>query len=252
MGIQTGWKLWKVKPLWNCRKIQRNHGYRDTPLWRFPVDLQTVYSLGHKQGHEMFPEEDTNPATFVLTLKSQLFLAWHPKDFDELAPASLPAYHQHCLSPLPPFPLIPARANHLQFQQLPLLFQKHSLGSPLWAGFGSHRPSDCSHSGISMRAFLSPPLTRPPSFQCVLRTLLLRLSSCLTSFFLLCLLFQALMLRGPQFSRLFSSLSTLPPDLTSAGLTAACSALLLGGLARWGPRPSSGRCVPPPGPAGCC
>lgn len=70
-----------------------------------------------------------------------------------------------------------------------------------------------------MRAFLSPPLTRPPSFQCVLRTLLLRLSSCLTSFFLLCLLFQALMLRGPQFSRLFS-LSTLPPDLTSAGLTA--------------------------------
>lgn len=71
-----------------------------------------------------------------------------------------------------------------------------------------------------MRAFLSPPLTRPPSFQCVLRTLLLRLSSCLTSFFLLCLLFQALMLRGPQFSRLFSSLSTLPPDLTSAGLTA--------------------------------
>lgn len=112
MGFQTGWRLWTAKPLWNCRKIQRNHGYRDTHLWRFPVDLKRVYSLGHKQGHKMFPERDTHPATFVLALKSfrvssqclrsQIFLAWHPKDFDELAPAPLPASHQHCRSPLPP------------------------------------------------------------------------------------------------------------------------------------------------------
>ena len=70
VGFQTGWRLWTAKPLWNYRKIQRNHGYRDTHLWRFPVDLKRVYSLGHKQGHKMFPEQDTNPTTFVLTLKS--------------------------------------------------------------------------------------------------------------------------------------------------------------------------------------
>lgn len=50
-----------------------------------------------------------------------------------------------------------------------------------------------------MWSFLSP-LTRPPSFQCILRTPLLRLTSYLPSFFLLGLLFQALKLRCPKAS----------------------------------------------------
>lgn len=54
------------------------------------------------------------------------------------------------------------------------------------------------------------PLTQPPSFQCVLRTLLLRLSSYLTSFFLLCLLFQALKLRCPEASDLEALLMFYP------------------------------------------
>lgn len=67
-----------------------------------------------------------------------------------------------------------------------------------------------------MRAFSQSSSYSPPSFQCVLRTLLLRLSSYLTSFFLLCLL-PSPEVEGPLLPRLFSSLPTLPPDLTSVG-----------------------------------
>ena len=218
MGIQTGWRLWKVKPLWNCRKIQQNHSYRDTSLWRLPVDLQRAYSLGHKQGREMFPEEDTNPATFVLTLKS--FSAFFPQPkipaFFDMAPTRL-GWASPCPSACIPSTLsFTAAPLHASFQQGQTISSSCNLlcyfRSILWGVHSDPALVPIAHLTVLIQE--SPcdpsPLTRPPSFQCVLRTLLLRLSSYLTSFFLLCLLFQALKLRCPEASDLEALLIFYP------------------------------------------
>lgn len=123
VSVQTGWRLKKVKSLLNCRKIQWNHSYRDTPLWWFPIDEQSVYSVGvqtYIQRHKIFPEQDTNLTTFVLSLKSPVFFFPLPK-----IPAfwsgiqrpwwaspcpSAPSHH-HCHSPLPPCTVHPSKSK---------------------------------------------------------------------------------------------------------------------------------------------
>lgn len=216
------------------------------------MNLKRVCSVGTRaylQGHKIFPEWDTNPTTFILSLKSfQWFLplpeipafGYSVQSFDEQVLDSSPPPPLRCLSPVPSGPLPSSTSNPspgcavCPTASAPLPCRAHSA----WLCFPSLFP-DCSHWGHWQSPFcplkwsiLSAPfLGHPPSrhtWSTVLwDTLLPRFSFYHRSlhFNSLCgflFLFQTLNVEVPEASglRLFSFSSMLPPDLFLAGFIA--------------------------------